>query len=273
MVNDNRKQPVDPRVMDDDLRLYELAYDLEYDGSAVEFNDPSPIQFETDLFDARLAGETLTCQLRTPFGSVEEARRAVDSWIRAWEIDTALKDHSGRLAFRFRSGRVVGEDPGSVTLHVAGADLLMQGGIAIAKITRKEYPPPPEAFTANEHVEALWHLFDGFLNKRIPLTMVAYSCLSYIEQMFGGGNGRQDAARQLNISRNILTEMARLCSDNRCHHGVARKFTGTRAPVELDTQEVDWVIAALTMLIRRAGDPKPDSRPQLTMSDLPDYPE
>ncbi len=82
--------------------------------------------------------------------------------------------------------------------------------------------------------------------------------------------GREKAAIQYGISRNVLDRLARLSTEVGDEQTV-RKFT-TQTPRPHTGAEVAWIEAAAKALIRRIGEWAADpaaSPPSITMADLP----
>jgi len=252
-----------------DPHVVALCYRLET-AETVSFDNPRPVGGETGSFRLRLDNGKLTIELKEHFSSVDAARKPVEDYLHAWELDVAL--HFGRREIRFiyENAEVVDRDPpppGSPqVIHLSGISSGEAFGTATIHISRSQYPEPPALFRISPDVETLWNRYEGYLEGREPLLSMAYFCLTVIESQAGG---RKNAARMYKISDCVLSKLGELTSakgDER----TARKFKQDSIPTPLTSAEVKWIGAAIKAIIRRVGElVSTSSLATITMSDLP----
>lgn len=257
-----------------DPHIVSLRYRLEPVDS-VTFDDPQPIERKTDAFRMRLEDGTLSIDMVEHFASVEDARRVVNSFLRAWEIDAALRYGRREIAFVFEDAEVIDRDPpppGSPqVIGLAPLGILAAVGSVTAHVRRRKYPEPPTQFRASPDVETLWWRYEGYLQGREPLLPMAFFCLSMLEASAGVKKGkRQQTARKYQISEDVLSKLGELTS-LRGDEKTARKFdhNSTRSP--LTSAEVTWIESAVKAIIRRLGEyGSTTSLSTITMNDLPE---
>jgi hypothetical protein len=260
-----------------DPHVATLRYRLKTDAS-LTFDSPAPREDDTPAFALRLADGLLTCDMKAHFPSVAAAKAAVDPFIQAWELDTALREGKRAIWFAYQDAVVIDRKPtppGSRFILATGGTLQVTGGMASFLVTRREYPAPPERFVASPDVETLWHRYEGYQQGHEPLLTMAYFCLSFLEwrtsQQPGRGEVRARAASLYAIERKVLENLGEFTTtlgDSRTARKVERK-SRHRAPT---AQEVAWIEAVIKMIIRRVGEYAADSTapwPTLSMRDLP----
>jgi hypothetical protein len=233
----------------------------------VKYNNPPSISWRTPIFEAELSAGILTCTMKQHFASIEDARNAVEPYLRAWQIEAALRRGRGELNFEYDEGKVIDRSPrtGNVELETLRQfSHIFTVGAAVA-VHRDTYPDPPARFHMNPNVDTMWHRYQGYLEGREPLQSMAYFCLTVIENDAGGGRSRLCGTFQ--IDRAVRDTLGDLTSD-RGEPTTARKMTDG---IPLTDKERIWIEAAVKALILRMGgyDPQNPFPTTLTMQDLP----
>lgn len=257
-----------------DPHVVSLIYQLKTDAT-VSFDDPPPIEDDTDSFHVRLDDGELTVSMKGHFPSVQSACDVVEPWLHSWEIYTAL-EHSGQrqIWFDYDDAEIIDRDPPKrgepITTQVEAAECFCQAVSMIGYVTRKHYPQPPGHFIATQEVNALWKRFQGYRDGKEPLLSMAYFCLSFVESRLGKQESkRKNAAAALNIERNVLDKVGNLST----RHGdlsTARKIDANATGQPLTEIEERWLECAVLGLIKQfgaySGNPPHE---ELTMADLP----
>jgi len=254
-----------------DPHVVSLQYRLETDPS-VTFQNPPPVENETPAFRLRLDNGVATFRLKDHFPSAEAARRVVDAYVRAWEIDAALRSGHQEIKFVFKDAKLVDLDPpppGSAEIPIGGvAALSARGGITVREVHvgRSQYPTPPKGFEASPVVETLWQRYERYRRGRESLPVMAAFCLTKIETLAGK---REEAAKLFHVSHGVLRRLGDLAA-NRGDETTARKVPTSGVLTPLSPQEEIWIEAAIKVIIRRVGEARVNpSLPEITMTDLP----
>jgi hypothetical protein len=254
-----------------DFHVVSLRYSLKHDKN-VTFNNPSPVEFETEEGRFSLNDGVLSCELKEHFATASDARAAVEPTLRAWEIDAAVRRNLHGLRFEFEKAEVVDRNPpapGNVVVGVGVTSVAAIGNDAIIQIGLAAYPDPPLTFRITPDVESLWLRYKRQLEGREPLPGMANFCLSVLKARAGG---RPAAAKRYKISEPVLRKLDDIVS-NRGDRLTARKVTPTSTMKPLTGSETEWVHAAIKTIILRLGDTRSIARlPTITMSDLPKLP-
>ncbi len=258
-----------------DPHVVALKYSIEHDGT-VKYDDAQPITCERPEFSINIADRQVHIEFNTHFATEDAALKAVDLYIRSWELGAALIGRPGQFNLRFQSSTIVDRDPPPRISgrHRIGANFRFGSSsmcVAVSKVSPRPYPPPPSEITLDPNdpnVLTMYSRFKGYLDKRETLAGMAYFCLTMLESHLC--NNRKCAARTHAISLKVLRKIGELCTE-RGGRSSARKATGIDK--ELTSQERLFLVEAVKAIIRRAAevalDPKP-ARPKITMSDLPE---
>jgi hypothetical protein len=240
----------------------------------VSFDQPPPVEGETEWFRMRLADDIVTFEMVEHHDSEESARQRVEPYLRAWELDVALHFGHPEISFEFQDLDIIDRDPpppgtGQMIHAKAVAGAIGVVGNVTVHVTRRQYPEPPQAFVVSPDVETMWHCYEGYLEGRERLADMAYACLTVLE---GTAGGREEAAKTYGISKGVLGTLGRLTTEIGDEQ-TARKFNRLKERRPHTGAERAWIEAAVKALIRRVGEwaASPEApRPQLTMNDLPE---
>ena len=143
--------------------------------------------------------------------------------------------------------------------------------ISELRIIRRKYPNPPTVFTVTPDVETLWQRYNNYLDGKEPLLSMAYFCLTLVENKADGKGKkgkREFAANLFKIDKPILNTLGNLSAKGDTK--IARKFPKEGDLIPLSGKEIEWIKAAVKILIRRMGELTNIQSAQLiTMTDLP----
>jgi hypothetical protein len=231
------------------LLVYEIV-----SGEGISYRDPDPLTFSNHLANFDVAENRLRITPAEHFANEEEAREAIEPFLRAWEIDTDLKSNIGMIRFKFARVDVVDRDPpppgSSQVIHVKGASYMVFGGSASLHLTCSKYPEPPAAFRATPEVQHAYRRWLGFRSGKEPLQAMSYYVLTVAESAAGG---RQAAARKFQIQEDVLGTIGRL-SSTKGDETTARKAGAGNQYEDLSAGEKRWLEEAVRLLIRRLGE-------------------
>jgi len=239
----------------------------------VDYEKAPPVHIERDDFTLDLSGCELRATLRREYSTIEQARTHVEDYLRGWELVIGIGEHPDAVRFVYERAEVdeVEIDP-ETGRHVRQAKVHVETSAnlsAVLHVSRGRYPPPADAFRIDSVVEALYSRYSRYQAGRELLTSMAYFCLTVLEKSAGGT--RQEAARRYRIAHPVLGCLGCLCSE-KGSEGEARKAPDGLAFTPLSQEERKWVLAAVRLIIRRAGEVAacPDKPlAQITMHDLP----
>jgi hypothetical protein len=233
-----------------DPHVQSLEYQIVPDATLV-YDNPPRVERETEEFYIQLADGVLTVTMKAHYATEDEARAAVRPFIRAWEIDGALKHGRPEFRFDFQRANVIDRAPPAPQtgphLTINTGSVVVLGESVILRRSSREYHGPPDGFTISPDVETLWDRYEGYLAGREPLPGMAYFCLTVIEAVY---KGRKKAAPALNIDDEVLNKLGELTS-TRGDAATARKHKGPLMP--LAASESEWIREVVKALIRRFG--------------------
>lgn len=256
-----------------DEHVESLRYSLKTDGS-LEFDDPPPLEHETDALHLRLDGNDLTVWPKAKFASEEDAKEMVDGYLRAWEVYEGLLSGRPSVRFEFRSARIVDHFGSETSAYVVSRFATLRS-VRRDPERRSTYPKPPRAFAASPDAEAMWQRYEQYLRGHEPLLSMGYACLTRIE--FAARNAPVKGSRRkvehvYGIEEAVLRKLGEFTTNLGDEVEARKVHAGSKNRPPNDRERV-WIEATVRALVRRSGeydaDPK-GMRSRLTMADLPD---
>jgi hypothetical protein len=255
-----------------DPHVVALNYTLVTDPEAFEYKNPPAVDHETPAFRVRLADGRLRAEMIEHYATPEAAREIVDPFVRAWEIDAALRRGRRECRFEFDRPEMIDRnpEPGVAIAYLGSMTLRATGTVRWAKVIATTYPAPPDGFMASQDVQALMLHFEAVVAGRERLVDAAYFCLTVLQRRVGGG--KHEAADEFVIHVDVLRKVGFLTSDQVGDERTARKLSQKSTLRPHTGSELAWLQAAVRMMIRRLGehDYNPSATlPTITMADLP----
>ena len=240
------------------------------------YENPPAVKVIRNEFECHLNDGVLICYMREHYPDVGEARRVVGDFLRSWEIKTALELGRGEMRFQFEDSQVIDRNPpplGSPKIvRLSGTVNMTSNLSAILHATRRKYPDLPTFFTVTPDVETLWQRYNNYLDGKELLLSMANFCLTLVENKAGkkGKKGKRDSAADLfEIDKPILKMLGNLTA-NRGDSMTARKVPEKGDLIPLSGKEIEWIKAAVKIIIRRMGElANIQSAQRITMKDLP----
>jgi hypothetical protein len=244
-------------------------------GEGIFYRDPEALSFSNHLGDFDLVDKELRIQPTEHFSNEEEARTAIEPFLRDWEIESDLTSNVGAIRFTFARVELIDRDPpppgGPLVINMKAAiGAFAVTGNASLHLTYRMYPKPSQTFCATSEVQLAYRRWIGFRSGKEPLPAMAYFVLTLLESLAGN---RPSAARIFQIDQDILKTMGNLSStkgDESTARKVGRK-SGSVVPFqELSGAEKQWLEEAVRRVIHQLGQ-RASGAPLalLSMDDLP----
>jgi hypothetical protein len=240
-------------------------------GEGISYRNPEPVSFVNHLGAFDLVEGKLSIAPVEQFPDEEEARRAIEPFLRAWEMDADLNSNLGMIRFTFERVELIDRDPPSLgpslAIHLKGiASLSLVGQSVSLHLTCTKYPEPPREFRATPEVQHAYRRWIGFRSGKEPLQSMAYFVLTLLESAAGD---RKSAARSFNIEPEVLSTIGML-SSTKGDPDTARKVGPGTQFQELTGAEKQWLEKAIPLVIRRLGEHASGALlTPISLSDLP----
>jgi hypothetical protein len=250
-----------------DPHVETLYYKIKH-ADHVDYSKAAPLELEESTFIVRVTDGGAQVSMTSHFASVEKARRAVDPYLRAWELDMALRYGPRSLEFVFVRPVIVERKPtpGVTVMYAEAACFAVAGCDARMCVGFANIPQPAAGMKRDPIVDLMYDRYALYREGRTLLGDAANFCFTAIKM--GGGGERSVAASHFAVSEEVLRILGNLTANKGGMH--ARKATGAGA--EYSLAERQWLEDAMKRLIRRAAEVAFDSEavhPQITMADLP----
>jgi hypothetical protein len=223
-------------------------------GEGISYRDPEPVSFSNHLGAFDLSDGKLRIVPTEHFSDEDDARLAVEPFLRAWEIESDLTSNIGMIRFKFVRVEVIDRDPppqgSSHVLKVKAGSMVLVGSSVSLHLTCSRYPQPPKAFCATPEVQHAYRRWLGYRSGKEPLQSMAYFVLTLLESAAGG---RQAAASSFKIDAPVLGTIGRL-SSTKGDESTARKAGPGNQFQELTGAEKQWLEEAIRRVIHRLGE-------------------
>lgn len=217
-----------------------------------DYKKAAPMETEVPAFLVRLADEVLVLRPRVHFRSLVEAREAAADFLRAWEIDAALR-YRAAAPFRLRYvGGEMAQRTGAATQTVV-EDVVHIFDTASSQISHAQYPVCPPSFRPSPEAEAIWGRLERHWAGHEPILSMAYFALTVLTC----AGGAEAASTRYRIDKGILRRVGELTS-TRGDMQTARKLTTTTQT--LTVEESEWLLDAIVRIVRHLLYANPSER-------------
>jgi len=220
--------------------------------------------------------DNATFELSNHFASEDEARRAVQPYLDAWEVSAGLSFPTRQrpFQFRFRFADILDRAVKSVDGMPTSRSLVVPQSVAIAE-SLTSFPMPPTAFAVDDDVRLMWQRWEAYKSGRETLPTVAYFCLTVLEASVGGSSRkhRVQAGQRYQIAVDVLNKLGDLASDFGADHEARKAHRPHRR--SYTSSERSWIESALLRIIARMGEMVADPGKEyalISMDSLPSLP-
>ena len=254
-----------------DPHVVALYYKVRH-GPEFDYSGAKSLCTRTNVFDLRLKDEEARFAMRGHHATEREARDAIEDYIRAWELDAALKYGPNAFRLEFDWTEIEDRNPAPSVAVVRTRPLRVSVALSAPQVivAPPAYPAPPsKGLARSPDVESMYLRYAGYHEGKEPLASMAYFCLTVLEASTGKRRERlKAAATKYCIDQQVLKNLGRLCSTK---GGVSsRKAEGLGR--ELTSHERHFLQMAVKVIIRRAAEvahnPDAPLKP-ITLGDLP----
>jgi hypothetical protein len=178
------------------------------------FSDPcQPVVFQGPDYQITLKDKILTCEFKSHFSKVSDAKAYLEPMLKSWIVDTGLQSGQELMRFDYIDADVTDRNPSlpgpaNMASTIEGISLTSVRCTAKLLTVRSSYPAPPLDFSLTSDVEILWSRYKNYLQEREPLPSMAYFCLSRVEGLAGG---RYQIPAKYAISKEALAQPESQC--------------------------------------------------------------
>ena len=242
-----------------------LLYRVEH-GESVSFKEAEPLVLDEPAFRLEVKDGQARFELKNHYATEEEAREAIEDYIRAWEFSACLESGPDSFRLEFHKAEIKDRNPTPGVVHFQFRTSMPRVTITPA-VKKHSYPLPTSGIRINADVQTMFDRYMNHLRGREPLSSMAYFCLDLLLLRCGGD--KKTTCREYQISRNVLEKIKQISSTKGGPSG-ARKGGGVSNV--LTNEERRFLKETVERMIRRAAEKahNPDADlPKITMSDLP----
>jgi hypothetical protein len=223
-------------------------------GEGISYSNPEPVSFSNHLGTFDLTAGKFRIVPSEHFPDEDEARRAVEPFLRAWEIEADLISNIGMIRFKFDRAEVIDRNPpppgSSQAIELKGASMVLVSDSVSLHLACTRYPQPPKTFRVTPEVQHAYRRWLGYRLDKEPLQSMAYFVLTQLEEATGS---RQRAARSFQIGKKVLDTIGKL-SSTKGDESTARKAPPGNKFQELSGSEKHWLEEAMRRVVHRLGE-------------------
>ncbi len=253
-----------------DPHVAALLYRVEH-GESVSYKEAETLVLEEPTFRLEVKDNQARFELKNHYATEEEAREAIEDYIRAWEFSACLESGPDSFQLKFHKAEIVDRNPTPGVVYFQFRTSMPRVTITPA-VKKHSYPLLPSSISINPDIQTMFDRYMNYRRKQEPLPGTAYFCLTVLENMAEGkkrdGEGKRKAAsRYFQIDKEVLDEIGRLSSTKGGPSG-ARKGRGVSH--DLTNEESRFLDEAVERMIRRAAEKvhNPDADlPKISLSD------
>lgn len=256
-----------------DPQVVALNYIVEH-GNAVSYENAAPLRdCKSPEFDLTVEDNIARFELKRHYADEDEARAAVEPFIRHWEFMSEMRGGPSSFRLRYTNPEIIDRNPPPPepgVQHIR-ASVHLGGTLSVkAELTvlQTHYPPLPTGGSVDPDDDAVVKMkrqYEMYRLGRLSLAHMPYFCVTVLEKEYGS---RAGAAKKCGVSKKVLDKIATLASEKGGEG--ARKAGG--ADHEFTNEEKRFLNQAVVeIIIRTAQVAADDSQPlpQITMADLP----
>ena len=266
-----------------DPHVRAIHYFVEHDDS-VDYRDAAPLVCEDELFCIRADKSEVVMEPKNHYTTEEEAKGAIEGFVRRWEFEAALHARSGEFRLLYAGVDIIDRSPPPPPPGVVIVDpvnfrfRVLKAQARVTKVLTGYPAPPLGPAIEPDDPDASFMLsrLDLYRQGREPLGSVANLCLTVLEDSasqatVGKGGKRPMAANHYRIAVTVLDRVGKLTAKKGGPQ--ARKAEGRSDP--FTKEETRFLESSVTAFIRRAAERAADPNgnlPAITMADLPKLP-
>ena len=243
-----------------DPHVAALHYHVNHDDS-LDYDNADPLEQENDQFQVGITDRKVTFRLKDHYTSIEEAKAALEPFVRQWEFLSTLESGSRAFALRYSHAEVIDRNPpptppGVIRVDAGPIGIHWTVSIPSVRVGKGSYPRPPSGSALNpdaSEVRDMLSRFDQYHLGRAGLADVAYLCLTVLEDSFPKGvkNRRGKLSRYYGIAPIVIAQVGRL-SSGKGGPLEARKSSGRHE--DYTQEDRDFLVNATRAFIRRAAE-------------------
>lgn len=251
-----------------DPHVVSLIFQVKH-GSLVDYSQAEPLNQEEPAFRLEVKDKQARFEMKEHYATEDEARKAIEEYIRLWELDACLKRRDPDFfRLEFDKSQIKDRNPGpGLSMH---AKTGIPTFFATLGPVRPDYPVPPSNIGLDATVWTMYQRYMGYRQGHEKLTEMAYFCLTLLEDSAQRAQRkRKAAAEKYKIDVAVLNKVSNLCT-NKGGPEEARKADGMGS--SLTEPERQFLEQAVETWIRRMAEMvhSPDHNFQkVSLSDLP----
>ena len=158
-----------------DPHVDSLIFQVKH-GSLVDYSQAEPLFREEPALRLEVKDKQARFEMKEHYATEDEARKAVEEYIRLWELDACLR-HRDPDFFRleFNKSQIIDRNPGpGLSVHFRAGTPTFSATLGPV---RPNYPVPPSNIGLDANVRTMYQRYMGYRRGHEKLTEMAHFCL------------------------------------------------------------------------------------------------
>ena len=261
-----------------DPHVTALHFWVEHDDS-VDYDNADPLDHEDELVKVHLEKRELTLHPKEHYASAQEAREALEGFIRNWEFEATVEAGSRQFELKYMDADIIDRNPAPSPPGMVELSAKLRFGAAQFRarvsLRKRKYPSPPERLrldSGNPAALAMLSRLDRYHQRRETLAAMAYFCLTVMRDSAkvarGTTNDMKATREHYAISAKVQGKVSYLST--RKGGNEARKGEGLQQDFTEDERK--FLLAAVQAFTRRVAERAANPTKELEVINLADMP-
>lgn len=262
-----------------DPQVTALYYWVDHDDS-VHYENAAPLEYADDEVEVHLEKRHLTLRPKRHYPTAQEAREALEGFIRDWEFNSTVEAGSRQFALLYMDADIIDLNPTPLPPGTVDLSLSARAGPPKAslrlRVGRTKFPSLPgrvKIDSGDPTALAMLSRLDRFHQGRETLASMAYFCLTAMWDSAKATTGITDAVKATHDHFAISVKVQRKVSELSSNRGgdEARKATGLGQ--EFTNEEKKFLLTAVQTFTRRVAEKSANPAGELSLITMADLPE
>ena len=256
-----------------------LHFWVEHDDS-VDYDNAETLDYEDYLVKAHLEKSELTLRPKEHYASAEEAREALEGFIRNWEFDAGVEAGTRQFELKYVDADIIDRNPkppqpGVVTASASPVRFRVEISRPRVRVGKPNYPSPPERpqlDSSNPTALAMLSRLDRYHQGRETLAAMAYFCLTVMWDSAKVARGTTNAMKATGEHYAISNKVQRKVSYLSTRKGGNEARKGEGLQQDFTEDERKFLLAAVQAFTRRVAERAANPATELKRITLVDMP-